>query len=305
LIVERLCSIDELDVDHTIFCGQTFRWQRDADGGRSCLLTLGGESMLVRIAVDGDDVLFETELEPARRDLMWDYFRLDVDLRGLTTAFVEADPIIAPAVAAFPGLRVLRQDPVECLFSFLCASAAPLHRIRRNITQMCEVYGGRYVGQSGATYHKFPTVEAIADADESVMFAFGLGYRAKFLKRTALAVCAQGGAGWLFGLRKAPYGEAKAALVSLPGVGEKIADCVCLFSLDKDGAIPGDTHVRQIVERHYLPELAGKSLTLSRYAQIGDTLRARFGPMAGWAQQYLFYLDLYEKRAWGAYDKQL
>jgi 3-methyladenine DNA glycosylase/8-oxoguanine DNA glycosylase len=93
--------------------------------------------------------------------------------------------------------------------------------------------------------------------------------------------------------------------MALPGVGAKVADCVSLFSLDKDDAIPGDTHVRQMVERHYAPELAGKSLTPTVYAAIGDALRNRFGPMAGWAQQYLFYEDLFEKRAWAAYEKQL
>ena len=87
-------------------------------------------------------------------------------------------------------------------------------------------------------------------------------------------------------------------------MGEKIADCICLFSLDKDNAIPVDTHIRQIAYRHYLPPPKSQSLTKASYAQIGDTFRNRFGPMAGWAQQYLFFNKLYEKRAWSAYESQ-
>ncbi len=104
---------------------------------------------------------------------------------------------------------------------------------------------------------------------------------------------ANGGPAWLFGLRQAPYAEAKAALLTLPGIGEKIADCVCLFSLDKDEAIPVDTHIRKITNRTYFSEApAAKTLTKAAYARIGDHLRAQFGPMAGWAQQYLFFHDL-------------
>jgi N-glycosylase/DNA lyase len=304
--LDFLCLTDDLDVEHTVFCGQSFRWQRDPDGSWACLFRDGtAASILVRLSLDDERVLYETEPVSSRLDFVRDYFRLDVDLQALTAAFVAADPTIAPAVAAFPGLRVIRQDPVECLFSFICSSAAPLHRIRKNITQLCRTYGDAYTSKSGQTYCTFPTVEAIAEADETVMYGFGLGYRAKFLRRAAQAVVTEGGADWLMSLRRAGYEHAKSALVSLPGVGEKIADCACIFSLDHDGAIPGDTHIRQIVERHYLPSIAGKSLTKTVYAQIGDALRDRFGPMAGWAQQYLFYQDLYEKRAWGAYEKQL
>jgi len=120
------------------------------------------------------------------------------------------------------------------------------------------------------------------------MKALGLGYRARFVQATARQLLTLGGAYYLLSLRDRPYAEAKAALVSLTGVGEKIADCVCLFSLDKDDAIPVDTHIRQIAERHYLTADT-RSMTKATYALIGDTIRRRFGPMAGWAQQYLFH----------------
>jgi N-glycosylase/DNA lyase len=297
--MEFLCTVDELDVDHTIFGGQAFRWRREDDGARACVLWSPDGPVLVRLIVAGTDILTST-IPDGRIDVVRDYFRLDVDLAALTAQFIAADPSIAPAAATFPGLRILRQDPGECLFSFICSSAAPLHRIRKNITRMCETYGEEFAGCK-----TFPTVDAIANADHDVMFGFGLGYRAKFLIGSAREVLDRGGESWLRGLRHAPYADARAALMALPGVGAKVADCVSLFSLDKDDAIPGDTHVRQMVERHYAPELAGKSLTPTVYAAIGDALRNRFGPMAGWAQQYLFYEDLFEKRAWAAYEKQL
>jgi len=305
--MEFLCKVDELDVDHTVFGGQAFRWRREDDGTRACVLWSPDGPVVVRLAVAGSDVLASTQ--PAgRMDFVRDYFRMDVDLPALTAQFIDADPSIGPAAKAYPGLRILRQDPVECLFSFICSTASPLHRIRKNITRMCETYGETTSiddGWGAIPFRSFPTVQAIADSDQETMFGFGLGYRAKFLRQSARQVLDLGGETWLRGLRDKPYAEARTSLIALTGVGAKVADCVCLFSLDKDDAIPGDTHVRQVVERLYAPELAGKSLTPTVYAAIGDALRQRFGPMAGWAQQYLFYDNMFEKRAWSSYEKQL
>jgi len=155
---------------------------------------------------------------------------------------------------------------------------------------------------AGLVHHAFPPMHRLAESSVPHLAGTGLGFRARHVKETAQMVLANGGAGWLFGLRALPYAEAKAALLTLPGIGEKIADCVCLFSLDKDGAIPVDTHIWRIAQRTYLKGTpAAKTLTKAGYGKIGNHLRAQFGPMAGWAQQYLFFHDLYQKGAWEAY----
>ena len=307
-----LCPIDEFHIDYTVICGQTFRWRLDKEGWWACLLpvtdpvTGRAQQQLVRLWQDNDAVFYETSPKPRDLALVRDYFRLDVDLPALARQFSDADPHIRPAMADFAGLRVIRQDPVECLFSFLCTSAAPLYRIRRTIAALCREYGDMYPGEvAGLTHAAFPPVHRLAEASLPHLTWLGLGYRAAYVKETAQAVVAHGGAPWLLSLRERPYHEAKAALVALPGVGEKIADCVCLFSLDKDEAVPVDTHIRQISQRTYLADKAdkpaSKTLTKLTYARIGNDLRARFGPMAGWAQQYLFFHDLYQKGAWESY----
>ena len=304
-----LCPIDEFQIAYTVICGQTFRWRLDKDGWWACLLpvtdpeTGRAQQQLVRLWQDDEAVFYETSPKPRDLALVRDYFRLDVDLPALAQQFIEADFHIQPALAEFAGLRVIRQDPVECLFSFLCTSASPLYRIRRTIAALCREYGDAYPGEvAGLTHTAFPPVHRLAEASLPHLTWLGLGYRAAYVKETAQAVMAHGGASWLLGLRGRPYAEAKRALTALPGVGEKIADCVCLFSLDKDEAVPVDTHIRQIAQRTYLADtLPNKTLTKATYARIGNDLRARFGPMAGWAQQYLFFHDLYQKGAWESY----
>lgn len=307
-----LCSAQQLDPEHTLVNGQAFRWRLDPDGWWSCVLCDRSQArptgILVRLRRDAGAIACTTE-PPDSETFVRDYLRLDVDIVTLTHSFSSLDTAIVPAIQAFPGLRVLRQDPVECLFSFLCTSAAPLHRIRRSVEGLCRTYGAPRTAAYGPDYFAFPEIDALADAGVDDMKALGLGYRARYVKAAAARLRELGGAAYLMDLRARPYAEAKAALTQLTGIGEKIADCVCLFSLDKDEAIPVDTHIRQVAERHYLPvAAAGSTGAGSRkrhtYAQIGDTIRDRFGPMAGWAQQYLFFEDLFEKRAWGAFQSQ-
>lgn len=304
------CSPDEFHIAHTVLCGQTFRWRLDGDGFWACLLpqtdpdTGHTAHHLVRLSQNEATVSYETNPNPNNLALLRDYFRLDINLPQLAKQFADSDPHIQDAMREFAGLRVIRQDPVECLFSFLCTSAAPLHRIRRSVAGLCESYGGPYPGGEigGLTHYGFPEVLRLAEASVADLKALGLGYRARYVQKAAQQIMDNGGPAWLFGLRATPYAEAKAALLTLTGIGEKIADCVCLFSLDKDDAIPVDTHIRQIAQRTYLRQIpATKTLTKAGYAQIGDHLRAQFGPMAGWAQQYLFFADLYQRGAWQAY----
>lgn len=304
-----LCPIDEFQIAYTVICGQTFRWRLDKDGWWACLLpvtdpeTGKAQQQLVRLWQDDEAVFYETSPKPRDLRLVRDYFRLDVDLPLLSRDFAAADPYIQTAMEEFAGLRVIRQDPVECLFSFLCTSAAPLYRIRRTVAALCREYGDPYPHEvAGLTHTAFPPLHRLAEASIPHLTSLGLGYRAAYVKGTAQAVMAHGGPSWLLSLRKRPYLEAKAALMAMPGVGAKIADCVCLFSLNKDEAIPVDTHIRQIAQRNYLADApATKTLSTITYNKIGDDLRARFGPMAGWAQQYLFFHDLYEKGAWESY----
>jgi N-glycosylase/DNA lyase len=202
-----------------------------------------------------------------------------------------ADARFAQVAPAFPGLRVVRTDPVECLFSFLCSSANNIARITRMVDALCRRYGEPLGEVEGARYYRFPSVSALAAAREEELFALGFGYRARLVVQAARTLVERGEQ-WLYALRDAPYEEAHRQLLTLPGVGHKIADCVCLFSLDKAQAIPVDTHVWQIARRDYLPELQGRCLTERVYRQVGDFFRARFGAYAGWAHNVLFAAEL-------------
>ena len=150
-----------------------------------------------------------------------------------------ADRRLAAAVARFRGMRVLRQDPWECLISFLCSAASNIPRISSNIESICRTYGPP-LGDAAATRHGFPTPEQLAAATESELRSLGLGYRAAYLTAAAHRIAA--GNLDLYALREAPYEAALEALLSLHGVGDKVANCVLLFAGPARGLPGGHPH---------------------------------------------------------------
>ncbi|KAI7869961.1 OGG1 protein type 2e [Spinellus fusiger] len=238
----------------------------------------------------------------ALKHLLRDYFQLDtVSLASCYQQWSEADPHFHK-IMAIKGIRMLRQDPWECLVGFICSSANNITRITRMVKALRIHYGPKIATIDGRDYHGFPSISALAQPNvEKELRTLGFGYRAKYIVNTATKMMTdhpEAPEAWLKGLRKVPYSEAKLALLSMPGVGPKVADCVCLSSLDHAKAIPVDTHVWQIALRDYgfkTKHPRTKTLTAKLYDQIGDHFRGLFGDYSGWAQSVseVFHLCLF------------
>jgi hypothetical protein len=190
-------------------------------------------------------------------------------------------------------MRILRQDPWECLISFICSSNNNIARIGQMLAKLRARYGAPIAALDGETFYAFPSPQALAAASEEELRALGMGYRARYLRQTAAAVVERGGAPFLRGLRGKPTAEVQAALMAFAGVGPKVADCVALFSCDATDAVPVDTHVWAIACCYYDRSLTmAASLTPTIYARVGELFRARFGSHAGWAHSLLFAAEL-------------
>lgn len=204
-----------------------------------------------------------------------DYFQLDVCLEELYKKWSKSDDHFARIAKQFTGVRILRQDPVENLFSFICSSNNNIQRISKMVENMCYKFGNEIADIDGyGKIFAFPTIKTLAmDNIEDELRKISFGYRAKFINQTAKFIMDKQPDQpdkWLLSLRNLPYEKCHEVLCKLPGVGAKVADCVCLMSLNHHNAIPIDTHVWQIAARDYLPEL-NKQKTLSNklYKEIG------------------------------------
>ncbi|XP_039627767.1 N-glycosylase/DNA lyase isoform X1 [Polypterus senegalus] len=240
------------------------------------------------------------------KDILMDYFQLHVGMEELYEQWSQTDSFFKKAATKFPGVRVLRQDPRECLFSLICTSNNHITRISGMVERLCQNFGPLLCTLDMKHYHDFPSLQALAAPDvEAHLQELKFGYRARYIQQAAQEILEKYGPHWLDSLRHVTYEEAKAALRTLPGVGAKVADCVCLMALDKTDAVPVDTHVWQMASQNYLPQLGKESKTLTPkvYREIGDTFRERFGTYAGWAQSVLFCSDL--KRFKGLQEKPM
>ncbi|NXS94984.1 OGG1 lyase, partial [Jacana jacana] len=297
------CPPAELRLDLVLSSGQTFRWWESSPGAWTGVLgervwTLRQERDRLWYTVYGEEGHGcpgeASGPEGARTDqILRDYFQLDVGLPALYRAWGAADPLFRKVASDFPGVRVLRQDPLECLLSFICTSNNHISRITAMIERLCQAFGRRLCCLDDRPIHAFPSLSALTGSDaEARLRALGFGYRAKFVSGSARAIAEGFGAEGLHRLRTVPYAEARRVLCTLPGVGSKVADCVCLMALDKAEAVPVDTHIWRIAQQRYGAALGGRSLTPRAHQEIGDFFRGLWGPRAGWAQAVLFCADL-------------
>lgn len=227
--------------------------------------------------------------------LLHKYFQLDVDLAKEYAGWEKAhDHFRAITNQKFQGIRVLDQDPVENLFSFICSQNNHISRISSLVEKLAKIYGTRIADLDGVSYYSFPSIESLAEEGvEATLRENGFGYRAKFINKSAQEICQKGGLEWFQELLQKDYKGAHSELMTLTGIGPKVADCICLMSLKKLDAIPVDTHIYQIAKNHYkIPACSSATITRTVYNKIGDHFREIYGPLAGWAQTILFCADL-------------
>lgn len=272
----RTFALRDYNLAATLTCGQAFRWQQQDRWWTGVIGT-----RWVRLRSESGSITAETAEPVADWDWLTHYLQLRVDLGEVLRAFPNDEPMRA-AVAACRGLRLLRQDPWECLASFILSSTKQIVQIRQIITLLCERYGEPLaVVPGGSRASAFPSPARLARATEAELRACKMGFRAPYLRTTAGIIA--GGQCDLERLRDLPVEVARAELIKLPGVGRKIADCVLLFAYGSQSAFPVDVWVMKALRQLYFPR---RRVSLQRLHQFAAT---HFGPSAGYAQQYLFH----------------
>jgi N-glycosylase/DNA lyase len=267
---EIILPVRDYDLAATLDSGQVFRWRPVGSGWHGVL---------------DRQVLTLTQVEPGIRAQAaepvanWDFLRhflqTEVDFPAILAAFPDDEPM-RRAVAACRGLRLLRQDPWECLASFILSSTKQIVQIREIVALLCARFG-EPVGQ----FHAFPTPQRIAAATEAELRACKMGFRAPGLLAAARQIA--DGSFDLEKIRALDHAAARAELMQLHGVGGKIADCVLLFAYGFDTAFPVDVWVARALRELYFPRRRVNDQRLHRFAAT------HFGPHAGYAQQYLFH----------------
>ena len=262
-------TIDHFNLAQICRSGQCFRMNAKGENRYS---VIAGRHYL-EMEQQGQKCVFDCGEEEFEN--FWkDYFDLGTDYGSYIGKVARGDSYLRNATEFGAGIRILRQDLWEMIVSFLISQQNNITRIRRCIENICASYGEKLESSQGKAYHAFPTPQALAVLSEDALMACDLGYRSKYVVRAARDVA--GGQCSLEAIRSLPYPKAKEELLKLYGVGEKVADCVCLFALHHLEAFPVDTHIRQAMEAHYK-----EGFPMERYEGCQGVL-----------QQYIFYYEL-------------
>jgi len=277
-------------LEHTLNCGQLFRWEKLDDWWYGVVA-----DRVVKIKQSGERLMFQVFPETANHGFIENYLRLDDNLPSILSE-INKDEHIREAIRLFCGLRISRQEPWECLISYSCATYKSIPAIKKMIFNISQRFGKKLTFD-GYDFYTFPKTTELAQACPKHLRSCGLGFRAERVLETTKII--DSGEFALEALKRLDYGKARRELLSLPGVGPKVADCVLLFSLEKLEAFPIDVWMKRAATNLYashfdssfIKRVSSKtSITPKEYETISSFGREYFGRYAGYAQEYLFHL---------------
>lgn len=266
---EREIRIGRLDLDLTLDCGQVFGWRRVGEGAWTGVLgdravTMRQSSDAVLVDSAGGDEAVDADVRA--------YLRAADDLANIQKRLSE-DPVFSSGLEEVEGLRLIKMDEWECMISYVLATNSNIPRIRKMISAISEGYGQEVAEGAFA----FPSMESLREASAEDLRRCGLGYRAEYVN----AICGSLDVGDIDRMKSLPYEDLRCRLMEFPGIGDKVADCVSLFGFGRLEAFPIDVWVRRAMDRLF--DVRGSYDSLRRFGT------ERFGDIAGYAQEYLFY----------------
>lgn len=263
------------DLALTLTPGQSFRWRKDRNGWFRGVL----RGRIISILQENNCLYAESNDEKNLEGLLREYLDLDTDYDEIRKQIC-VDPYMAAASNEMQGLHILRQEPWECLASYILTVNNNIPRIQKMIETVCETYGQK-IHWGDLSAYSFPTPQDLSHSCETDLRNLRMGYRAKSLCLAAQKVTAENIR--LSDYKKKDYNKVKEFLTEFYGVGEKVADCVALFSLDKMEAFPVDVWIKRVVEQIYFKR---ETIPIKK---VHTFAAEKFGPYAGYAQNYLFY----------------
>ena len=256
-----ISDVRDLDLEQTLDCGQSFRWEKQNDGSFSGVAF----DKYVNISLDGTDMTIKNAVEDDR-ELWFDYFDLALDYGKIREDISEIHPVLKEAAKYAPGIRILRQEPYEALCTFIISQNNNIKRIKGIVGRLCENFGDEI--EDGI--YGFPSAERLAELTPDDLAPLRAGFRNRYIIDSAKKVAS--GEVDLELCKTADYETSRAELMKITGVGVKVADCTLLFGMHRVEAFPIDVWMKRAMEKLF-PGMTA----------------AEFGEYAGIAQQYIFH----------------
>ena len=273
----KLKNVCDFDLAQTLECGQCFHFVRLDEN--DYVLTAKGR--VLHVSQQADTVTFYDTEEDEYVNVWKDYFDMDRDYSAVKKKLLENDNKLKDAIESMWGVRILNQDFFETLISFIISQNKQIPHIKKIVADISAKFGTYKGTYGGADMYTFPTLEQLTNASEEDFKELKTGFRAPYI----MDAIRRNMAGQFNEkeLKNMDYDSCIKELMTIKGVGEKVANCVSLFGLGKKEAFPVDVWIKRIMETMYFD---GEDTPKDKIAAFA---KEQFGDLGGFAQQYLFY----------------
>ena len=265
-----------INIDNSINSGQVFLWEKNGTDW---------------YGINGQDILKINKNGVIKSILnsKTNFFRKNDNMQEIIKS-ISKDETVKKSVKQYEGLRIFKQDPFQCMISFIISSNSNIQKIKNSLEKISKKFGKKVKIQN-KEFFLFPKPEKLANASIEEIKKCGVGYRAPFIKQASKMIVLKK-INFEY-LEKCDYEEAKKNICVIPGVGNKVADCILLFSLNKLEAFPLDTWMIKILEKYYSNQfnIETKTITEKQYQILHEKIVNYFGPYCGYAQQFLFKME--------------
>lgn len=266
--------------NHIFDCGQCFRWKKQEDGSYTGVF----KNNVLNVKKENDTITFTGICKGNIKDVVNDYFDLNTNYEAIKESLSKIDTYLAQSIEYGEGIRILKQDLWEMIISFIISANNNIPRIQKIIENISKEYGTPIVWNE-KTYYAFPTKEQLSKASVEDLRRLGLGFRDKYVFDTTKRIVED--KEFLKNLNNTQdVDEARKILLSLQGVGPKVADCILLFGMHRFNVFPIDVWVRRVMNELYIKN---EDETKVSKIQIEKLAKTKYADMCGIAQQYLFY----------------
>jgi len=279
-----------IDIHSTINSGQYFLWEKINNSWYG----IYDESVLkINLPENNRNLIYQYDSFPRIGNWQQHVLRFDDKYDEIIDEISRKDRVVEDITKKYIGLRIMRQKPIQCIISFLCSSNNNIPRIRLILRNLSRKFGKK-IEWNNNTFYTFPTLKTLSTISQSELLHCGFGYRAEYVRKAVKTIVDQEIDMQL--IKDSDYARSKQEILKLSGVGEKIADCILLFSFDKIEAFPMDTWIIKLFQKKIDQMLVLDSelkindkITPSQYRLVSKKIREHYGKYSGYAQQFLYY----------------
>lgn len=274
-----LKNIEDFELDHIFECGQCFRWNKQQDGSYIGVIKQG----VLQIKKDKKDIIITGKCEGEIKQIVNKYFDLETDYKEIKNTLSQIDDYLKTSIKFGNGIRILNQDLWETIISFIISANNNIPRIKGIIERISKAYG-KQINYQDNSYYTFPTPNELSKATIKDLRQLGLGFRDKRVYDTTQIIINKQIT--LQQLLAEDTEKLKETLLTLPGVGPKVADCIMLFGMHRFEVFPIDVWVRRVMNELYLKQEDENKINKKEIEKLAVE---KYSDLAGLAQQYLFY----------------